>query len=89
MVETLPAEESPVLFLPYLYGSHSGEGSAVFAGLSSEHGKAHMLRAIYEGVAYSHWYHIEKLLRHRPAPSAIRMAGAPPDRPYGCRCLPT
>ena len=75
MVGTLPAEESPVLFLPYLYGSHSGEASAVFAGLSSEHGKAHMLRAVYEGVAYSHWYHIEKLLRHREAPSAIRMAG--------------
>ena len=34
-----------------------------------------MLRAVYEGVAYSHRTHIERLLSSRKPPEAIRMAG--------------
>ena len=34
-----------------------------------------MLRAVFEGVAFSHYSHIEKLLRLREAPKAVRIAG--------------
>jgi L-xylulokinase len=34
-----------------------------------------MLRAIYEGVGYSHKTHIDRLLSSRKPPKAIRMAG--------------
>lgn len=34
-----------------------------------------MLRAIYEGVAFSHLWHIEKLLAFRNPPETVRMAG--------------
>ena len=75
LVQGLPPEDSPVVFLPYLYGAHNGEAGAVFAGLLSEHGPAHLLRAIYEGVVFSHRYHIDRLLEKRPAPTAVRLAG--------------
>lgn len=63
-------------FLPFLYGSNAHPlGKGAFIGLTTYHDKAHMLRAIYEGVVYSHRTHIEKLLASRKPPEAIRMAG--------------
>jgi L-xylulokinase len=86
MVGGLPPRESDVLFLPFLYGSNEGpRASGGFLGLHGWHGKAHMLRAVYEGVAFSHKTHVDRLLAHRggahPAaavpnpPSAVRIAG--------------
>lgn len=76
MVEGLPLEESSVLFIPFLYGSNTEiPMPAGFFGLSGSHTEAHMLRAIYEGVAFSHKWHIEKLLAFRKRPEAVRMAG--------------
>lgn len=76
LVRKLSPEDSDIIFLPFLYGSNvEGCSEAVFAGLNNSHGVRHMLRAIYEGVAFSHLYHIEKLLRFRSSPDAIRMAG--------------
>lgn len=75
-VAELAPEDCPVYFLPFLYGSNShtyARGS--FLGLTSACGNAHLLRAVYEGVAYAHKTHILRLqqgaLRHAP----IRMAG--------------
>ncbi len=65
-----------VLFFPYLYGSNVNiDAKAMFVGLTGHHTAAHMLRAVYEGVAFCHLLHIEKLLRHTELPSSIRMAG--------------
>ncbi|EOS81737.1 hypothetical protein C817_00466 [Dorea sp. 5-2] len=75
-VESVDPEESDVYFLPFLYGSNAHPlGKGAFIGLTTYHDKAHMLRAIYEGVVYSHRTHIEKLLASRKPPEAIRMAG--------------
>jgi len=75
-VDGVSPEESEVYFLPFLYGSNAHPlGKGAFIGLTTYHAKAHMLRAIYEGVAYSHKTHIEKLLSSRKPPKAIRMAG--------------
>lgn len=75
MVEALPPQDSNVLFLPFLYGTNTGVDNAAFVGLSNSYGAAHMLRAIFEGVAFSHRMHLENLLRFRKKPSAIRLAG--------------
>ena len=76
MVQGIAPADSEVLFLPFLYGSNSGpKASAAFLGLHGWHGKAHMLRAVYEGVVFSHKTHVERLLAHRAAAQAARIAG--------------
>ncbi len=78
LVEGVKAEESDVYYLPFLYGSNAHPlGKAAFVGLTTYHETAHMLRAIYEGVVFSHRRHIDKLLASRKPPKAIRMAGGP------------
>lgn len=78
LVDRVRPEDSDVYFLPFLYGSNAHPlGKAAFIGLTTYHGKAHMLRAIYEGVVFSHRTHIENLLKSRKPPQAIRMAGGP------------
>jgi L-xylulokinase len=75
-VDALSPADSEIYYLPFLYGSNRhplAKGS--FLGLTSYHGKSHMLRAVFEGVAFSHKTHIDRLLSVRPAPAAIRMAG--------------
>jgi L-xylulokinase len=75
-VAALRPEDSEVYFLPFLHGSNDDPlGKASFVGLTGYHGKIHCARAVYEGVAYSHKTHIDRLLATRPAPRAIRMAG--------------
>ena len=34
-----------------------------------------MLRAVYEGIVFSHTTHVRRLLANRPRPEAIRLAG--------------
>ena len=71
-----PDEFVPV-FLPFVMGSNvhpNARGS--FVGLSLSCGREHMARAVYEGIAFCHRYHLEKLLRTREtAPRCIRLAG--------------
>ncbi len=77
MVEAVKPEDSDVIFLPFLYGTNvDADARSCFLGLSGWHRKAHMLRAVYEGIVFSHRMHIEKLLalRNNP-PETIRMAG--------------
>lgn len=78
LVEDIKPEECNVYYLPFLYGSNAHPlGKAAFIGLTTYHNKAHMLRAVYEGVAFSHRRHIDNLLASRTPPEAIRMAGGP------------
>lgn len=65
-----------VLFLPFLYGSNAGlDAKAAFIGLGARHGRREMLRAIYEGVAFCHKYHIDRLLGFVDSIDVVRMAG--------------
>jgi len=76
MVDGLPPDKSDVVFLPFLYGSNAGpRASACFFGLHGWHGMPHLLRAVYEGVAFSHKTHVDRLLKFRDAPRAARIAG--------------
>ncbi len=76
LVASVQPDECPIIFLPYLYGTNvNADAKACFFGISGLHEKAHMLRAIYEGVAFSHRAHMENLLRFRETPSSIRISG--------------
>lgn len=75
-VDAIRPEDSDVYFLPFLYGSNAHPlGKGTFVGLTTYHDTGHMLRAVYEGVVYSHKTHIDKLLSSRVLPKAVRMAG--------------
>ena len=70
------APVTEIIFLPFLYGTnYPGSGGAQFAGITGESTAADILRAVYEGVAFSHLSHIEKLLLRREKPEAVRIAG--------------
>ena len=53
----LPDGSQGLLFLPYLYGERAPMWDAgargAFVGLRAYHGKAHLLRAVTEGIGYS------------------------------------
>ena len=67
---------SELLFLPFLYGSNCGGcTSSALVGMTSANSQAEVLRAVFEGVAFSHFSHIEKLLQRREKTEAIRIAG--------------
>ncbi len=75
-IQTTKTEDSEVYFLPFLYASNTHPlGKGAFIGITSFHGEADLLRAIYEGVVFSHKHHIERLLETRDKPTVIRLAG--------------
>lgn len=81
-VESVRPEESEVYYLPFLYGSNAHPlAKAGFIGMSNYHTGAHLARAVYEGVAYSHRTHIDRLLSVRETPSVIRMGGGAVNSP--------
>lgn len=76
-VASIPDTEVCPVFLPFLMASNvHPNAKGAFVGLSSFHTRAHMARSIYEGIAFSHKYHMEKLMATRTGfPKSIRLAG--------------
>ncbi len=71
-----PGDFVPV-FLPFLTASNvDPRARAAFVGLNASHSRREMARAVYEGIAFSHRYHLDRLMRSRPDRSGtIRLAG--------------
>jgi L-xylulokinase len=56
-----PAGDVPI-YHPFLYGEQqNGSARAGFYGIAGWHSRAHMLRALFEGVAFEHRRHVERL----------------------------
>lgn len=73
--ETDP-KENKIIFLPFLNGSNEDPlARGTWIGLTDFNTKAHMLRAVYEGIVFSHMTHVNRLLKNRKAPKAIRLTG--------------
>ncbi|OVE74170.1 carbohydrate kinase [bacterium B17] len=69
-------EESIPTFLPFLYGSNAGAGmKSALVGMEGHHTRAHILRAIFEGVVFGHNTHLQRLLNFREPPAVIRFTG--------------
>jgi L-xylulokinase len=75
-VEEIAPEDSDLIFLPFLNGSNVNPlAKGTFIGLTSYHNKKHMLRAVYEGIVFSHATHVKRLLKNREAPETIQLSG--------------
>jgi L-xylulokinase len=76
LVASVRGEDVSAIFLPFLYGSNAGlNAKGCFIGLEGWHMRAHVLRAVYEGVVFGHNTHLQRLLKFRRAPEAIRFTG--------------
>ena len=76
IISEIDPASSNVIFLPFLNGSNEDPlAKACFVGLTDYHNRGHMLRAVYEGIVFSHMVHVERLFRNREKPEAIRLAG--------------
>ena len=85
LVSATKPGDSQALFLPFLYGCNNGNLKGGFFGLDAAHGRAEMLRAIFEGVIFSHYQHIERLLKFRAFPEVIRLTGGAARNPVWCQ----
>lgn len=74
-VAEIAVDDCNVYYLPFLYASNENplaRGSLV--GLSGYHTDAHVLRAVYEGVVFSHLTHVHALLQ-TASPKKVRLTG--------------
>uniref|UniRef100_UPI003564B1B0 FGGY-family carbohydrate kinase n=1 Tax=Mariniphaga sediminis TaxID=1628158 RepID=UPI003564B1B0 len=75
-VSSVSPESSDIIFLPFLYGNNTGKNiPATFYGLKGAHNRVHLIRAVYEGIVFSHKTHIERLLNFRNPPDVVRCTG--------------
>lgn len=75
-VASIEPQDNNIIFLPFLNGSNEDVlAKGTFIGLTAYHSKKHMLRAVYEGIVFSHLTHVKKLLRNREVPESIRLSG--------------
>lgn len=65
------AGPSSVMFHPFLFGSPFEQpASASFFGIRGWHRRAHLARAVLEGMVFNHRYHVEALTSALPAQRA-------------------
>ena len=75
-VEQIEPENNQLIFLPFLNGSNVAPlAKGSFVGLTAYHGKEHMLRAVYEGIAFSSMHHVYNLKRSLETYSKARLSG--------------
>jgi L-xylulokinase len=75
-VAALPPGSTNIIFHPFLYGSNvQPTARAGFYGVAGWHTRAHLLRALYEGVVFGHLSHIEKLRKAGAQINTARLAG--------------
>ena len=76
-VDSVAADEQEIMFLPYLFGGcDDARTKASFVGMEAWHNRAHMLRAVCEGIVYGHRMQVERLQKSRKEPvKAVRLAG--------------
>ncbi len=75
-VKDTQPEDSDIVFIPFIYGSNAGpKAKSAFIGIQGWHKREHIIRAVYEGICFSHRWHVEKLMAYRDKPEAMRFAG--------------
>jgi L-xylulokinase len=75
-VASVSPESTNIVFHPFLYGSNvQPTARAGFYGIAGWHTRAHLLRALYEGVVFGHLSHLEKLRAAGAVVKTARMTG--------------
>ncbi len=76
IVASLPPGGGNIIFHPFLFGSNvQANARAGFYGLGSWHSKAHVLRALYEGVVFGHLDHVNRLRAAGAQMDVARLTG--------------
>jgi xylulokinase len=77
--ETVPAGSEGLVFLPYLTGERTPHldplATGAFVGLTARHGRAHMTRALMEGVVFGLRDGLEIMRELGVGPKAVRAIG--------------
>lgn len=86
-VDEVPADDFYPIYFPFIMASNvHPNAKASFIGMSFYHTRGHLLKSIYEGVAFSHRYHLERLMKGRKAPfDCVRLAGGVTNSPQWLR----
>lgn len=65
------------IYLPFVMASNANpDAMGTFVGLAESMDERHLIRSVYEGVAFSHRWHLEKLIPSRTEPiTEIRLSG--------------
>ncbi len=75
-VGSLLPDSANIIFHPFLFGSNvQPSARSGFYGVAGWHTRAHLLRALYEGVVFGHLNHIEKLRKAGGQINTARLAG--------------
>ena len=75
-VASLAPQDSEVVFVPYLYDSATYPGAkGTFLNLCGYQGWEHLVRGIYEGIAFSALYHVERLKSYGVTFERARLSG--------------
>ena len=75
-VASVKPEKSDVVFLPFLYGSNvNPKAKGTLIGMDGSYGRKEVLRAFFEGICFTHRYHIERLSAYTKLPDTARMSG--------------
>jgi L-xylulokinase len=73
-------------YLPFIHQSHIAPGAdAAFAGMRAGQGVFHLLRAVYEGVAFAHRAHLELLEQAGFTRSRALLSGGAAGSEVWCR----
>ncbi|MBQ4575500.1 MAG: carbohydrate kinase [Clostridia bacterium] len=84
LAEAVSPEKSAAVFLPFLYASNLDPlAKASLVGLESGYGEGEVILAIYEGVVFSGYTHLERLLNSMETPpSRLKLAGGVVNSPF-------
>ena len=76
LVASVDASADSPIYHPFLYGAQQdGRARAGFYGIGGWHTRAHMLRALFEGVVFEHARHIDVLRRAGARISSATLSG--------------
>lgn len=86
MAGSVAPDAQDIVFLPHIYGSNDNPlARACFVGLQASHSRSEIVRAVFEGIALGHRVHVERLLKSRSRPRAVRLAGGAAKSPVWTR----
>jgi L-xylulokinase len=76
LVASVDVSADTPIYHPFLYGAQQdGRARAGFYGIGGWHSRAHMLRALFEGVVFEHARHIDVLRRAGAVISSATLSG--------------
>ncbi|MCX7044779.1 MAG: carbohydrate kinase [Candidatus Sumerlaeota bacterium] len=65
-----------LFFLPFVWGANAHpDAKGCFIGLTARYGRGDLVRAVFEGVVFSHRWHVERLMKFTAMPGCIRLTG--------------